>query len=483
MENTDKSFDNWQKRLDAVLCYVDIVENSISDERIGVDPLNAGPSVPRELTTKHLLNRLHKFGQYLFRFFKYGLDKSEQKGIAFTTHRDIIPSVAFTTILNQIGNDLSVLERAFYQRTNPKLSPTLEIADLIAWDIRKKFQIALDPDTTVLTYFTKSPNVRLTPYAPVALIGVSATSLGHRQLLGAENPFMAIPHEFAHHLYWYGRIPKVEDRNGGTGDDSIEFSQGDLIRLKIKSFLKGTPRYNNEQWVHNWVEEIFCDMVGCYIEGETYVESLQQMLLTNYFDELFKDNGEHPTPIIRPYIALKALNLEPDSANALESEWKKLLKARMDSAQSTPGNEHDITSVEVRRLNEGQEEIVEQIEISEALITLEDLLAELRTIIDSVFDQDYPMKLSQKGRFDDSEIDDSEIMSVDLAIDLGLVNVESFRALWQRSKLDPDSWKEDLQNLLEHGVPLPVKPFQIDDSIQILNFDGWATQGPQWRDP
>jgi hypothetical protein len=96
---------------------------------------------------------------------------------------------------------------------------TLAVADGLAWSARQMFAHYLTNETTVLTYLQPTANVRLMPYAPVAMIGVPITAVRYASLPKGEtdqqwrvNPsrdFLAIPHELVLSLIFLDEIVKL----------------------------------------------------------------------------------------------------------------------------------------------------------------------------------------------------------------------------------------------------------------------------------
>lgn len=481
MDEMNTSPEQWQERLKAVLNYVDIVKNYIPDLAIEPDAKSNTPFFPQGVTSKKVLEQLQNFGKDFFNFFYYGLHQDGDKGFHFETHPDITTDVAFWRILDQISNDVTVLQQALGQRSNSidnsdsPVAQTLKESELQAWRLRQKFGDYLDRNTTVLTYFNKSPNVRLIPYAPIALIGISATSLGHTGISSAEDPFIVIAHEFAHHVYWYGRVPAYRD------DTS---SQRIPLYKRVQEFIDDPKTYDGEQWVHNWAEEIFCDMVGCLVHGEKAVEALQKMLLSTRYEEFFVDHGTHPTPALRPYITIETLKLlNKDSiseSHDLQSFWEKAIEVRRSrfEAQNNEQKKSDKLldgrsipkSVTVQDTHGGS------VEIQEPVAVLRPLLEEMISILEQIYMETDSVKITDKN------ISHEEWWpkhALEIAVDLGHVDTESFTKQWVDNNLEPNGWITDIRALLDSGKELRVKNLPIDNATELLNSGGWTTGGPR----
>ncbi len=311
------------------------------------------------------------------------------------------------TTLDQIAFDLEVLQRAANQRLEKTIGPasakTLQLADQYAY--HHVLQPAIDAnyiqETTVITYFQKSANVRVIPYAPVALIGIPFTTLNVSRQASSEqqlspqlgkNPYLqslgifdfgAIAHEIGHYVYRHGDVPNNGD--GPINKTSIhracneikdeikkyqaeffaEIEQTTLAASKglseiEKEFLCEYTKLSNnlssesennrstkiedlptatniknlslsiqEACVPNlgkWMQEIFADVYGCLIAGNSITFAFIELQIDNDPKEIVKDDGYHPPTIIRPltyFTVLEKMGYTKDSdmLRALWNEW------------------------------------------------------------------------------------------------------------------------------------------------------------------
>ena len=100
----------------------------------------------------------------------------------------------------QVGFDIDVMLRSMGQRepgiSTAAMRETLDLADKLAADaLAGAVRSRLIEETAVLTYFQKTPTIRLLPYVPLALIGIDLTAIHDRAQL------LAIAHEVGHHVY------------------------------------------------------------------------------------------------------------------------------------------------------------------------------------------------------------------------------------------------------------------------------------------
>lgn len=232
--------------------------------------------------------------------------------------------------LDQVGHDTAVIHTAATQRQMAAYRPILEKANILA-------QLALDvafqgglltERCTAVTYFHKSPHIRVIPYAPVALIGIPATCLT------TPRDFLAIPHEVGHYIYHH--------------------APG--LAAALHAFVPIDP-----PWVGRWLEELFADVFGCLVAGPVMGLSCQDMIYDNAYDDLVADDGEHPVDAIRPFgysTALAELNYD-DAAAALTARWKIRLRARHNPTSFVPAG--SATPVSLQEARTAVDEITDRI--------------------------------------------------------------------------------------------------------------------------
>lgn len=274
--------------------------------------------ISRRETLNNLWGSLREFDQRMSSFFQRGF-ASDVLALEFSP--EYSDKFVASTISSQVGHDMEVLTRAVGQRTIYKAADyenvmkTLQLADLIAYYVALKPAIDADliPPTTVVTYFEKSVNIRVIPYAPVALIGFPFRSIPSNPTQTSSAPnqtnaeqkisqladLLAIPHEIGHYVYWHS--PSNGRRSAAL--------------LKMMS--------TQPLWIQNWQEEIYADLYGYVIAGQHAGRQLMRILQSVRRAGLFYDDGEHPVPVLRmraAIIALTKLDLH-ETAKKLEEEW------------------------------------------------------------------------------------------------------------------------------------------------------------------
>jgi hypothetical protein len=275
--------------------------------------------IPRRETLKNLWDSLKEFEKRMSNFFDQGFATDF---LALEFSPEYSDKFVVATISSQVGHDMEVLTRAMGQRTvynitddYERVAKALQLADLIAYHVALKPAIdaGLIPPTTVVTYFEKSVNMRVIPYAPVALIAfpfraipANLSQVDSAPEISNLADLLAIPHEIGHYVYWHSST---------NGRRSVA-----LLKMMF-----GKP-----QWVQNWLEEIYADIYGYVIAGHHAAGQLMRLLQSVSRAGLFYDDGEHPVPVLRLHaavIALEKLNL-CETATQLEKEWQAWLSLR-----------------------------------------------------------------------------------------------------------------------------------------------------------
>lgn len=259
-------------------------------------------SFERKQTVTAVRDNLQQFAAERFNFFREGFS-GERRPLPLSERYS--PDFAFRAIILQAGYDVEVLERTVRGRQSP-LADTLRTADVLAEEALGVATAAgLLPKTAALTYFVKSPDIRVIPYADAALVGVPFSAAA------VERDLLAIPHEVGHYVFWNGQY---------HGEPLVS-----LLRNALDNSDEPFPN-----WVKRWLEETFADTFGAIVAGPVMHLDFQDLLLANDREMFSRDDGEHPLEPLRPYLysaALNRLNFEA-IVNALEIRWEVWLKRR-----------------------------------------------------------------------------------------------------------------------------------------------------------
>ena len=240
--------------------------------------------------------RLGRFAEQHLQFF---LDPAYAAPAGYT------PAYAVTLALRQVGWDLEAIQQAASQRL--KAAPgsaeqaTLDIADKLARRALARAQAAgLGVGATALTYFQKSPFIAGLPYAPAALIGFSFSATAVKRDL------LALPHEVGHYVFW----------NTPAG----------------AAFARSLPAWLDDHPVGRWAEEVFADTFAALVAGPAGALSLQELLVWHPEATFSTSDPEddHPTPILRPYVAAQVLRQRGlgEAAERLERRWARVSAAK-----------------------------------------------------------------------------------------------------------------------------------------------------------
>ena len=257
---------------------------------------------------------LRLFGSSQFHFFHDGF--FERKNLYESQYYP--KEHVMHATLDQTVYDMSLMQQAAGQRCKEHLRPTLEKADKLAQlAINLAVENNLLKETGVITYFDKSPRIRVIPYAPMALVAIPYTCIEVAEDL------LAIPHEVGHYVYRH--------------------SPGLAAELRAHT--------NFHPLVLNWLEEIFCDVYGTLVAGPVIGLDFEDLMFTDSFAEFVTDNGVHPVPAVRPYTyitTLKKLNFE-QATHCLKKEWKERLDQRQNPTTFMSATDADAMPLEVAK--------------------------------------------------------------------------------------------------------------------------------------
>lgn len=265
---------------------------------------------PRKSTVLYLLKSLQGFAAGQFRFFYHGFDGEDPEYTgqhpALESNEEFPAQDILTAVIEQIGHDLELIQRAADQRISgdAHIRQTLATADKLAWSAVKPAidYAVIEEATTVLTYFHKAAEFYRIPYAQVALIAVPftcASTNNHRD-------FLAIPHEVGHYVFRHS-INEARD-----------------IRDKLlQSF--GSNHHDYKRWIKGIFEETFADIYGCLIAGPVMALDIQELASATSKKKFVSGDGKHPNPVLRPYIYADVL--QNDKVNELttaDCDWRPI---------------------------------------------------------------------------------------------------------------------------------------------------------------
>lgn len=253
----------------------------------------------RQLLNLHALSRQLNgyFRETLQPLIRVSLQSHQQQNTAAPLH-------LLRRGLQRVATDHEIIQRAAQQRrwnrhADGKFYVSEQALELLVMDrlaIKAiapcRHLLADQPQhnpPVILSYLSERTHIHHLPYTDeLILIGVSydrvppADSLfADKQLLGSDFPaaeLLAIPHEVGHYIYHHARL----DASGTTFAD---LSEG----------FRENPYFR-------WCEELFADLYGCVVAGPLSALSMQALLTSGDKARMWKDDEEHPTPLLRVFI-------------------------------------------------------------------------------------------------------------------------------------------------------------------------------------
>lgn len=303
----------YQKQFDALMAPGKVVDQMLSlyGGLTAYDPVTGTGDLPRRDTILGLLNRFREFTPAHFDFFIKGF--ATGASVSLFESRMVPTSAVLATILYQMAEDLELIQRAAEQRRLAQFRPTLAEADKLAWlAVQQALPILSSTNLpiTALTYFHKMPQIRVVPYAPIALVGIPLSAVYEKR------DYLAIPHEVGHFVYHRRKIDPFKD----AVNRSYAFPRE----------RKDPARGIQSDWAH-WQEEIFADVFGALIAGPVMAYDFQQ-LMGEYERRAFVSMADdHPTAAIRPLIYTHVLKQNPKYnglVKLLDKAWHDVLEER-----------------------------------------------------------------------------------------------------------------------------------------------------------
>jgi hypothetical protein len=268
---------------------------------------------PRQQMVLHLLNNLRAFGKGQFEFFYFGFDynnpKRPKQSPRLQMWDEFPPEDVLSGVLDQIGHDLDLIQKAATQRilADKNVRDTLANADKLAW---RALQPAIDygviaQPATVLTHFQKSAEFYSIPYANIAIIAIPFTCTSKEP----SQDYLAIPHEVGHYVY---RHPTNQARM-------------DLRALRLAPPVDAVY----QPWIKEIFEEMCADIYGCLIAGPVMALDFESLSLANSQADFRGNDGEHPNAALRPLIYCEVLG-SPAVNELTIGDWQRVAQKLSD---------------------------------------------------------------------------------------------------------------------------------------------------------
>lgn len=248
-------------------------------------------------TVKSIVACLNAFGRSQVRFFREGIAQEKLQPSSLYPW-----DYVWQTLLTQVSYDAAVYQQTADQRLHGStdMLAALGKADHLAQDaLNLAVQSGMLPASAALTYFNKSANIHVIPYAPVAVVGVSFTAIT------TPRDYLAVAHEVGHHVFRH--TPGL-----------------------AKKLYRALPL--DPPWREPWLEEMFADVYGCLVAGPVLDLDFQDLMLDDRLEDFIGDDGEHPVEMARPYFyhaVLRELGFV-QAAAALAARWEAALLTRND---------------------------------------------------------------------------------------------------------------------------------------------------------
>jgi hypothetical protein len=300
----------------------------------------ADTTAPRQRTALLGLRCLAAFAEKQFQLFATGFARGVLEADPRYPQAFLMEATA-----RQVSFDIDILLRAVAQRdaagSTAAMRETLALADqLAARALAPAMRHGLIEETAILTYFQKSPTIRLIPYAPLAAIGFDLSATHDRTRL------IAIAHEAGHHVYRQLTVNYAADL-----DEQIEGRAADALSPTAWP-----------AWLLAWEEEIFADVYSVLIAGPVAGLAMQQMVGAELPAVLTYDDGDHPLAALRPEITpavLRQLAVRShggqqqklvQTADQLEQRWRAYLLAQGTATAFQPAGSTEPVLLEAARM-------------------------------------------------------------------------------------------------------------------------------------
>ena len=171
----------------------------------------------------------------------------------------------------------------------------------------KRLKQALDVD--IVLYFGRIGEAKRFPFGSSYLIGVPLND-------AYKGDWTAIPHELGHHIFWNTRIGSTQNGPRPTSADNFLAKEVTEAVDTLEEHFEGDKLDRMKEYVKRmldrWTEEIFADVVGTRIAGQSFVDAgwtlIRSRVDTSNTTGLYVDDGEHPIPYLVPYVRAFAMD-------------------------------------------------------------------------------------------------------------------------------------------------------------------------------
>jgi hypothetical protein len=273
---------------------------------------------------------LEQFSSFILNYFQYLAQHTPPE----TLERDL--KSAFSTL----HREWVTISRVCEQRQVDEFGPALKGTDLTAKEYYDRFLGYKSPNVTPITYFAKLYAITRSNFTNYPL-----TSMPLYVLNDSSQWTLGLAHEIGHHIYWNSaRLLQYQTVQGGLRTAVLRSLE--ISTMNYDDFSRGSKLASI--WV-NWLEEVFADVAGTLLAGREFAISALTVMSENApgAEALTADDGEHPSPYLRPLLALEALNwvseqLEDGSnyksklqgeVDRLRAQWEHQVEGRLQVAR------------------------------------------------------------------------------------------------------------------------------------------------------
>ncbi|MFN8376741.1 MAG: hypothetical protein U0694_28200 [Anaerolineae bacterium] len=332
--------DVWEARRDSILEHLEILKSEL--QRVEIERQDAGKSgIPRKAVLDKLIIGLYEYGTQHFKYFFDLLRTRDTLSFEDKHHNNELVILKREYVLRQViermATDARVISQAIQQRVfyqdstdGQLILDTLAKADKIAYAALQPAvnKGILSGNWTALTYFMRDAQVRVIPYANVALVGIPLTCTREPR------DFLAIPHEVGHSVYWNAHLPG---------------SVKNKMWRDIEHSVVDTETREPIIWLRKWAEEVFADVYGALVAGPSIGLSFQQLAEESDKHDFEGDDGHHPTPLLRAQVYFEALQQSGKEAEAIElvKRWRGVLKKLGYHKSNLSGSEDNLRTAAV----------------------------------------------------------------------------------------------------------------------------------------
>lgn len=418
---------------------------------------------PRAKTLHCLLKRLRAFADGHFNRFYNGFRPNGEFENQISDKYP--PGHVLDVILDQIGKDLDVIRRATADEalsSNGLVTTTLNRADCLALEALKPAEKLGLARTAVVNYFQRSAVNRVVPYDndSMALFGLPFTTVC------VPKDYLATPHEVGHYVFWNGQV------------------RGIPIWVKLGEDIENDS--NIPEWVKPWLEEIFADVYGCLVAGPVIALDFQDMQLLESEARFNRDDGEHPAPVVRPYVyteVLKKRDMEA-WADRLEARWQDRLNERYNDSERPTDimlQRSDLSGL----LSSEMGDLIDW--LGYYRVPLENARDEMGKVVDLVYDLLNKVGLDFKsnwwGQFSSPDVTSEELEQLYRQFEEQVTGLTLDMPLYDPGDCEVDglyaAWTTKITAMGAYQVTGCEDEFAW---CRIWDADGWATNGPNGRD-